>query len=494
MKEVYFIVEALSELILPISSTSTGNVMSWDFIPGSRFWGIAAKNLYEQLSPTQRLQVFHSGNYSFGDALPVVHDQHRSYHLPLALFGEKGTSILDDANYVYHKLTHDHATPNAQLVQRRGGFITTDKFYIQVKKRFALKSAFDRQTRRAKDEAMFGFESLLPGQKFIFSLRVEDDDEALLHQVVRSLEGIHSVGKAKTAQYGKVLIQKITLPSVVATTQEDDLLYIYIDTPLALLGNYGHPSFQITPALFQLPDGCTIDWHKSQIRTHSYSTWNIKRSTLNTERHVIVPGSVIVISVSKEISPDTLPTQVGAFKAEGHGRLIYNPQFLQATDSAKWSWRVQAPSQPSTTPDQHLLDMSVQHSDPLIAHLNKVRDTKMKEYHLYSQVHEAIENFSSSGLKNISPSQWGALRDRALQWKLTPYREDKNFIDYIIDDYLAKGTRSKTHWKPKIRTRLKQKLQDIKDEQLQADFLILLAQEMAKVSQSNAENNADIPT
>ncbi len=490
MKEIYFIVEALSELILPTTSTSTGNVLSWDYIPGSRFLGIAAKNLYEQLSPSERLQVFHKGNYSFGDALPVMDDRHRSYHLPLAIFGKKGTSIIEHTNYVYHKLPDQHSAPNTQLVQRRGGYITTDKFYLQVKKRFALKAAFDRETRRAKDEAMFGFESLLPGQKFIFSLRINDDNKRLTDLVVQSLEGIHSVGKSKTAQYGKVYIQTIPPPSTVSSLSEEGYLYIYVDTPIAVLNPYGHPTFEITPSLFHLPESSEIDWSKSQVRTFSYSTWNIKRTALNTERHVIVPGSVLVVTIQEEISIAELPTQIGAYRSEGLGRVVYNPEFLNGSSSGEWSWKVQSPEFPSISPTGHALAEALQSTNPLIGHLANLKVKREREYQLYQMVHDFMESTSKSMFKRISSSQWGALRERALRWKLEKYPSE-SFIQYIVDDYLAEGTRAQKYWKRPIREALKKQLQTM-DENMQVDFLILLAHEMAKTAQLHREADSDV--
>lgn len=490
MKEIYFIVEARTELVLPTSSTSTGNVLSWDYIPGSRFLGIAAKNLYDQLSPPQRLQVFHNGSYSFGDALPVMDHRHRSYHLPLSIFGIKGTSLIEHTNYVYHKLPDQHSASNTQLVQRRGGYITTDKFYLQVKKRFALKAAFDRETRRAKDEAMFGFESLLPGQKFIFSLRINDDDERLMDLVVQSLEGLHSVGKSKTAQYGKVYIQKIPPPSTVSYLSEGEYLYIYVDTPIALFNPYGYPTFQLTPSLFQLPKSSAIDWSKSQVRTYNYSTWNIKRSALNTQRHVIVPGSVLVVSIKEDISIDKLPTQVGAYRAEGLGRVMYNPDFLHASSSGEWSWKVQSPKSLSTSASSHTSTEATDSSNPFIAHLAKSKRNREREYQLYQKVYDFMESASQSKLKRISSSQWGALRERALRWKIEKYHSSQSFIQYIVDDYLAEGTRAKKYWKRSIRDELKTQLQTM-EEDMQVDFLILLAHEMAKSAQLHADEHAN---
>ena len=63
MKELVFQVEFLSDIVLPATSNTEGNIEQLDFIPGSNFLGMAARE-YDHYNDS--FSVFHSGNFPSG--------------------------------------------------------------------------------------------------------------------------------------------------------------------------------------------------------------------------------------------------------------------------------------------------------------------------------------------------------------------------------------------------------------------------------------------
>ena len=80
MNELVFQVEFLSDIVLPASSNTEGSIESLDFIPGSKFLGMAAR-AYNSFSDS--FTVFHSGKVCFGDAV-LIHDGKLTYKMPLS--------------------------------------------------------------------------------------------------------------------------------------------------------------------------------------------------------------------------------------------------------------------------------------------------------------------------------------------------------------------------------------------------------------------------
>ena len=87
MKQLTFQVEFLSDVVLPATSNTEGNIEQLDFIPGSNFLGmVASKGNYENFSDS--FKIFHSGAVRFGDAT-LLYENRPTYKMPLSFFHEK---------------------------------------------------------------------------------------------------------------------------------------------------------------------------------------------------------------------------------------------------------------------------------------------------------------------------------------------------------------------------------------------------------------------
>ncbi len=328
MAERFFKVTLIADVVLNSKLATEGNMETLDYIPGSNFLGIVASQLYKNVKADEAYELFHSGKVSFGDATISNKEGELSYSVPFDYMMVKGEDKLGEHQvYLQHLLNKDnHPTDKdeykLQLKQQRSGFITpSGKAITKIEKTFALKSAQDAEKRRSKEGAMFGFESLKAGQEFIFSIQADDGN--LLNQITKSLEGNKRIGKSKTAQYGQVEIKAIDSPQKICVFNNENYSLVYVQSNLCVIDALtGQPTLQPTAEGLELKG--KIDWSKSLVRSYSYSPWNGHRNTNDALRTCISAGSVLYIIGDNESGEKS----VGAFQAEGLGRIIVNPEFL----------------------------------------------------------------------------------------------------------------------------------------------------------------------
>lgn len=123
MKEIYFKVELLSDIVLNSSLATEGNMSTLDYIPGSNFLGIVAAKLYNG-NTDENYEIFHSGKVRFGDAT-ISKDGFVSYTMPGMYYTDKLKKDLSyDSIYLDYLIDRknppiDTAGKNVQLKQVR---------------------------------------------------------------------------------------------------------------------------------------------------------------------------------------------------------------------------------------------------------------------------------------------------------------------------------------------------------------------------------------
>tara|TARA_R110002124_G_scaffold193164_1_gene360401 strand:+ start:476 stop:1888 length:1413 start_codon:yes stop_codon:yes gene_type:complete len=464
-----------------------GNMSTLDYIPGSNFLGIIAGDIYKYQSPEAAYDILHSDKVSFGDA--IISDavgNTASYTVPFSLFKDK---TKKDRTWVHHALNdaifEELRTKGVQLKQERSGFITQDGQWIKgARKSFALKSAQDRQERRSKDGAMFGFESIEKGQVFLFS--IIHKDSTYIDVVNKYLEGIKYIGKSKTAQYGQVTIEKlksktITVPS--ETENHQNFTLVYAESNLCFFNEYGQSTFQplATDLGFETGEIC---WEKSQIRTYSYSPWNAKRNTPNTQRDCILKGSVFYVNQPTHQTEDS-SLQVGEYTAEGLGRVIYNPTFLKAdAETAIWDFEFKSDNNECLNTKTPIFRDS---KTKLAQFLNEQKKSKDQELALSKGVQDALKN-ASIDLKKISPSQWGGIRAYA-----SNETDAQTLRKILFVNFLKHGVAYEKYWGKKNEKNLRD-FEKIFDSNIQHGtiFIAKFAAEMAKEAQKLKSKSNEI--
>ncbi len=421
MIEQYYTCTLLSDVVLNNKMASEGNMTTLDYISGSNFLGIVANEIYKN-HKEKAYKILHAGEVSFGDAHISLDGTEVSYAMPFSLFKDK----LDKTKtWVHHLLEKRHfdnfREKGIQLKQERSGYLTPSGHILKSpEKNFTLKSAQEREERRSKEGAMFGFESLKADQVYVFSVRYENAEYQEI--VEKFLTGNKRIGKSKTAQYGQVDIQPIANPKVIESIETpQNYTIVYAESNLCFFNEYGQTTFQPKPEDLGFSGG-KICWKKSQIRTYAYSPWNGIRNTPNTQRDCILKGSVFYVKGC--VVPEKKTENVGEYKAEGLGRVIYNPAFLDGyKESGEWNFDLVDDEDKNS--NQQNNDTSNSVNTPLGRFLKIQFDVKNHELKLSESVHLNIHEKKKNKIdeykftqelrtEDITPSQWGNIRQEAL--------------------------------------------------------------------------------
>ncbi len=454
MTEKFYKCTLLTDLVLNSKLATEGNIETLNYIPGSVFLGVVAGVLYKDLnkhnlSPDEAYDIFHSGKISFGNA-SIAENNEISYPVPFDFVMEKGLEKLGKHPvYLQHLLNDDNHPKDSngykvQLKQKRTGFITASgKAAPKVEKRFALKSAQDAQTRRSKEGAMFGFESLKQGQEFIFSICFNNDNH-IINTVNDALCGEKYIGKSRSAQYGHVKIEKMQdTPKVIQTVDNADYTLVYAQSNLCFFDEFGQNTFQPTAEDFGLTG--TIDWSKTQLRTYNYSPWNRKRNTMDSLRTCIAAGSVFFI-----IGPNSGEFKnVGAYQAEGLGRIVVNPVFLKSTNGNALCDFIQ--NQSSAVQDrvtvEEVTERGMGTNSELVRFLRHKLEEKQNTLELSKAIHDQYLWATEQGKEKfpgVTASQWGAIRAYAAV--ANSYSELKGSLLTGENAYLKYGVAYERIW------------------------------------------------
>ena len=471
MHNKQFICTLLSDVILSMHSSATGIKETLDFIPGNNFLGIVAKQLYKTLTPEKQLAFFHSAEVYFGDAHPYINGQ-RAIRIPAAFYHPK---YDENTLYIHHMVDHSRLHREHQQLQlkqcRKGFYIIEDNILkkVNINTNISVKSAYDTDNRRSKDEQMYTYQAMQQGTQFAFEVRANDED--ILAQIENALCGIHSIGRSRTAQYGRVEITVDSYQEPVSQPITSSKVVVYADSRLVFIDQYGLPTMQ--PTAEDLGLNGNILWNESQIRTFQYAPWNGKRQEWDTDRCGIEKGSVFMVECAECV--ETLPSLVGAYTNEGFGKVIINPTFLQAKQETNGQSLYQLGKLNSN--EQYVI--RYHHIGECDRALIQMLEMKQAKIALEQKIYQAAKNFVEKN-KNIYKqakfkSQWGQIRSIAMSTTCSGIKD-------TVLEYLEKGVK-KMDWAGKPLTILKNAMEDIQKlspEALQL-FLINVASRITKL-------------
>ncbi|WP_295421267.1 hypothetical protein [Sulfurovum sp.] len=422
MKRLTYKVTFESDVVLPSTSNTEGNIGQLDFIPGSNFLGMVAQS-YDAFSDS--FAVFHSGAVRFGDAT-LLHDDKATYKMPLSFFHEK----LNASTLVNHHLVKDFSAFK-QLKQKRAGYITGELEEVGVAHNYAQKSAYNKKERRSLDGSMYGYASLPAGLTWCFSVTLDEsilpEDEKRLRE---GLLGTKRLGKSKSAQYGRVRIEEHTLPTQAeenSTANAEKELVLYAKSRLALVDDEGQATYDLRYLLQGLSEA-NIVWEKCQLKTSTFTPYHGKMQTKCYERLVINAGSVLVL---KEISPEqqkALREGVGVYLSEGFGELLCNPGFL-AEESFTFKTISKIAKHNETVKPTH----------PTAMFLQARRDEQKQILDEQAEVEAFVEKYTKL-FEDINKSQWGEIRSIC--------NSNVKEFEGAIEEYISSG---KVTWSPKQR-------------------------------------------
>ena len=451
MQELIFQVEFLSDIVLPATSNTEGNITQLDFIAGSNFLGMAAKKYREY---ENSYDIFHSGKLRFGDAT-LLNEGQQTYKMPLSFFYKKL-----DSETVYNQLIEDFSKLE-QLKQFRNGYITKDKELNFIEYNYSQKSAYDKKNRRSLDSSMFGYSAMRSGTTWQFTLKYNGITPNDLEKIKENLIGIKRLGKSKSAQYGEVKISLTGENENIQNIKLKDEVILYANSRLSLVNELGNPTYELKYLCEGLEED-NIVYDKTQMRTTTFTPYNGVRATKDYERVCITKGSVIVLRNISQTQLESLKNGVGAYLSEGFGELLINPSFLNAN---RFSFKESTKEQIQ----QEVLKVT----DNTALFLQKRKNSKQEKLDLANEVHSFIEEYKSLYSKKMN-SQWGSIRSKCAS------EED---IYTSVKEYISHGI-AEEKWKGSKATTL---LEAIKKSTNPREFTKLLSMQMPKVKESQEE-------
>lgn len=420
MRELVFQVEFKSDIVLPASSNTEGKINTLDFIAGSNFLGMVAKN-YDKFASS--FDVFHSGKVRFGDGHILKDGKIPTYKIPYSFVHKK---LETEPIYNHHKLEDKDFEPEdkgglGQLKQLRNGYITKDLDEVFVNYTYSQKSAYDKTNRRSLDSNMYGYKAIKKGSVWQFVVKVDEtissEDEEL---IIDTFKESKRLGKSKSAEYGEVKIDymKDTVVENIATTPKDEVV-LYCNSRLALVDEFGNPTYDLNC----LCDGIEVVYEKTQIRTSTFTPYNGARQTKDYERVCINKGSVIVVKSLTDAQKEQIQNGVGAFLSEGFGEIIINPKFLRQKE---FSLKKECKDK-----KEKLAKLPI--TEDVVKFLAQREKAKNEMLDIGNEVAVFVNKHKKEKLKNIKSSQWGNIRSIA--------SSGENKVSKEVLRYIINGTR-----------------------------------------------------
>jgi len=446
MNRVYYKCTFLSDVVLNSLSATEGMAQTLDYIPGSNFLGIVARN-YSKLGD-KAYEIFHSGNFVFSDAHLMVKGK-RSHKKPTNWYYKK-TDVEQQGIELSQNIDWNMKfNEGIQMKQVRTGFFVEDiedKYKsVQIERGFSIKSGYNREERRSDDGIMFGYEAIPKGTEWCFYLQGEKE---LLKEVGNYLEGEKGIGRSKNSQYGSVRIEKIENydEDRAEKNLDNKELYIYFDSLAMFIDEFQQPTYEIKPEHLGLSSKSKIVWEKSQLRFKNYAPWNGIRQNRDYDRVCIDKGSVLVIDIEKE---DDLAgfikeykNGVGVYKSEGKGQILVNPKFV-VKNGVKLDNDQLFFVQPTGA-------IAKGKEDDLLL---KILENDSKQQENQATVLKFVTQFAdrkSKDWNNIKASQWGQIRNIATGCSSFNELHQKLFCkENEREGYLMKG-KARDQWEGKV--------------------------------------------
>lgn len=433
----------LSDVVLRDTPTTEGKAQTLTFIPGNNFLGVVARSLYDKEDERTHL-LFHSGSVRFGDAHPGI-DDIRGVKVPAALFYPK-LSGIEQESYVYHLIPDLSRLRQKSLKQCRSGYYAFDGnrgTRVSIRKNFAIKSAYDSEKRRSRDEQMYGLESLCEGLTLYFTVEIDDVAVRYRDEIMEALVGEHHIGRSRTAQYGRVEIAPCSYMEPLSSDHAVEVrggrcVVVYADSRLIFLDADGYPTFRPTAADLGLGSG-EILWDLSQVRTFRYAPWNYTLHAYDTDRCGIEKGSVLVVRTDAR---DLRTSYVGCYRSEGFGRVIYNPDFLSADSSEGRSRYTFTREREETEPgESRAAERSVltESDRQLLTVLRRKSSHSRRMHRVYDLVNKFAREHARLFAGDQFASQWSSIRSLAMVHK------DPDALIEAIEGYLNHGV-AKEKW------------------------------------------------
>lgn len=403
----------LDDCVFSERNATEGGHRSLSHIPGQTLLGAAAARLYGKFPGRgdDAYTAFHSGRVRFLDGLPADGTE-IAYPVPLSWHRAKSGG---DPNTAHNFAVGKPELPGGeQPKQLREGFLFPDGRHVEPARTLRMKTAIDPKTGHAAEAQLFGYESLSRGQSFIAWIEADAEASHLLKDIVKALEGDCLLGRSRSAEYGRVHIEKADAAKPVEHgAVNGTTLTLWLLSDLALTGADHRPSVQVTAKALGL-DG-DIDWGHTFLRHRRYAPWNAHRRGYDRERVLLSAGGVITVKLKQPATTaqiERLKTGIGLYRESGLGRVWINPPLLVAATHPLTKQAITAPPKSGGS------------NDPLIAWLkDQTTDWRTEQDECAKQLRTNIEQQLRAARRRQgiregvdfgpSKSQWGRVFETA---------------------------------------------------------------------------------
>jgi hypothetical protein len=447
MKIYQYKCKLLSDLVIASSSATEGFNQSLDYIPGAKFLGIVAGQLYPKKDNSSILDLFHNGNVRYNDAHPLVNGN-VGLKIPFKWFYPKGRDLTEKV-YLHAEKLSNEVWKSEQPRQARVGYYipTSDKEgkWLRIDQDFSIKSAYDTKSRKSKDAQMYGYFSLKKGTEWSFT--IDDLTGKYAEEIKTTIIGKKRVGRSRSAEYGSIQIDFIgEVSKTVDEAKHEGVSYIYAKSNLCFYNRYGRNTTTPDASQLMLPNGSSILWNQSQIRTRTYQTWNRKRYNRDADRMIIEKGSVFAVNLSESIDSSQIENGIGTHKSEGFGQVLLNPSFLQS-DTAELDFSIKKIGLNDWISDKVFFTVEKCNNDAVIVnYLARQKAISVQVFDIDKKVNKFIKDYPD--FTKISNSQWGIIRNYA---KNTSDNEHfKTLVFSTESGFMCRG-QSEKEWRSKGR-------------------------------------------
>ncbi|MCI4412275.1 MAG: hypothetical protein JHC38_11440 [Thiotrichales bacterium] len=447
MKIIELTIELKEDTVISENAATEGGHKSLNFIPGSTLLGSAASKLYRQLTNVNAWQVFHSGKVRFTNGYPLSPSGQHSYPAPFCWHHSK-----DDASTIYNGTSH-FTQANIQPKQVRSGFYTDDFESVKVSLGSRMKTAIDPKTRMAKDAQLFDYAFIEAGHQFSAIIQIDDDvDQKIVDDLIKHFNGTLLLGRSRSAEYGKASVSAILKTTPPQISNNNNTLSIWLQSDLCLLDNHGQPNL-FPQCLSMLDDQlpkASLDLSQSFIRKRSYNVWNAFKRGYDTERHVIVAGSVLTYQLEMPLAHDQnqlLMSGIGLYRENGLGQVLVNrPHTLLDSFKLKTATEIKTRSNLPTVSHPLVGWLVAQHEGK--TGFDRIRQEAKEEaqklYRFYESNRRML-GLDDSVAVGPSKSQWGSLLAAA-----KTASSSKSLINTLFTGADAIVKDSKPGWKDKF--------------------------------------------
>ncbi|MCO7255744.1 hypothetical protein KSI86_16415 [Dickeya oryzae] len=327
MTRLCFQLTTREPLIISQNTASTLTHLSLPFIPGSVLQGAIATRLLPVLSADEQDALLYSGQCRIFSAYPLQQGQ---IVLPMPASwqqckGDESDTVINLAAAAFSPSSGRRYRPCSS------NFISDTCVDVTVPMTLTTRTAIDRQTARAADGQIYNYTAIRAGQTF--GVIIECTHPSLAERLRHELGGEWLLGRARSSEFGRVVLTPARLTTTWPAPAEASTLVIWCLSDLLCRDRQGLPTLapeadRLHPAL-----SGTLCPQRSVIRERRVRPFNRARGGPDSEQIRIAAGSVLVYTLTSPASAALLlqieQQGAGDAREQGLGWLAINPPWSQ---------------------------------------------------------------------------------------------------------------------------------------------------------------------